>query len=484
MPRLVLLGLDAGDKDYIQSRASALPCLQQHLRSGKLFTLDAPKALSGSVWPTFYNGAEPGVHGLYQHLVWDARRMGIRRIGADWCYYRPFWQDMEQAGHHVIVLDIPYSFPVALKRGIEITDWATHGQTFPVGCNQTRAQALINRLGKSPIGRETPIQKTSKELHTIHRQLIKSAEVKGQLILELAGMPDWEVLIAVFGETHRGGHIFFSDEDEKAFNRVTPLLEIYQAVDRALGHIVDQVDDATTVVIFSAHGMARDYAQGHLVRPLMKRINEVFLETYCDLPAKRAWKANSLIPYLRKAVPPRLQYAIGASSPDVVRQWVVEKEMIGGLDWTVTPGFALRTDIRTELRLNLIGRESQGMLEPHSQLHDSYVGFIKSVFLDLHDRETGARLVDEIIDTHHIFPGARNALLPDFVITWHPRPFAKSVNSPLVGDLTSAQRPGARGGDHTDYGFAIVPETMAGLHPLHHITDLAGWSKRFVNMAS
>jgi hypothetical protein len=69
--------------------------------------LEAPKALSGSVWPTFYNGAEPGVHGIYQHLVWDAQGMGIRRIGADWCYYRPFRQDIEEAGHQVIVLDVP-----------------------------------------------------------------------------------------------------------------------------------------------------------------------------------------------------------------------------------------------------------------------------------------------------------------------------------------------------------------------------------------
>jgi predicted AlkP superfamily phosphohydrolase/phosphomutase len=483
MPRLVLLGLDAGDKDYIQSRASALPCLQKHLRSGRLFTLDAPKALSGSVWPTFYNGTDPGVHGIYQHLVWDARRMGVRRIGADWCYYRPFWQEIEEAGHHVIVLDVPYSFPVALKQGIEITDWGTHGQTFPVASNRNGVQTLLNRIGKSPIGRETPIQKTSKELHTIHQQLIKSAEVKGQLIMELAGMPDWDVLLAVFAETHRGGHIFFSDDDEKPFDRVTPLLEIYQAVDRALARIIDQVDDETTVVIFSAHGMMRDYAQGHLVRPLMKKINEVFLETHSHIPPKRPWKANSLIPYLRKVVPPRLQYAIGASSPDVVRQWVVEKEMIGGLDWSVTPAFALRTDIRTEIRLNLAGRESQGMLKPHSELHDAYVNFMKNVFLELRDRETDARLVDEVVDTHHIFPGARNALLPDFVITWHPRPFVKRAYSPLVGDLTSAQLPGARGGDHTDYGFAIVPHSMADLHPLQHITDLAGWSKRFVNGA-
>jgi hypothetical protein len=229
--------------------------------------------------------------------------------------------------------------------------------------------------------------------------------------------------------------------------------------------------------------MMRDYAQGHLVRPLMKRINEVFLETHCQVPPKRAWKANSLIPYLRKAVPPRLQYAIGASSPDVVRQWIVEKDMIGGLDWTMTPGFALRTDIRTELRLNLIGRESQGMLKPQSELHAAYVSFMKNVFMELRDRETDARLVDEVVDTHHIFPGARNALLPDFVITWHPRPFVKRAYSPLVGELVSAQLPGARGGDHTDYGFAIVPDSLADLHPLHHITDVAGWSKRFVNRA-
>lgn len=481
MKRLLLLGLDAGDINYIQSRASALPCLQHRLHSGKLVTLEAPKALSGSVWPTFYNGADPGVHGIYQHLVWDAQRMGIRRIGAEWCYYRPFWQEIEEAGHHVIVLDVPYSFPVALKQGIEITDWGTHGQTFPVSSNRNDVQALLNRIGKSPIGRETPIHKTPKELHTIHQQLIKSAEVKGQLIRELAGMPDWDMLLAVFAETHRGGHIFFSDEDEKPFDRVTPLLEIYQAVDRALARIIDQVDDETTVVIFSAHGMMRDYAQGHIVRPLMKKINEVFLETHCHISPKHPWKANSLIPYLRKAVPPRLQYAIGASSPDVVRQWVVEKEMIGGLDWSCTPAFALRTDIRTEIRLNLLGRESQGMLEPNSPLHHQYVDFLTKVFLELRDRETDARLVDEVVDTHHIFPGARNAMLPDLVITWQPLPPMTHVASPLVGDLICDQLLGARGGDHTDYGFAIIPDSLAHLHPLHQLKDLAGWSKRFVN---
>jgi predicted AlkP superfamily phosphohydrolase/phosphomutase len=483
MPRLCLLGLDAGDLPYIQSRIAALPCFQNFLHSGKVLTLEAPKALSGSVWPTFYNGAHPGVHGLYQHLVWDATRMGIRRIGADWCYYRPFWQDLEQAGHRAIVLDVPYSFPVALRKGVEITDWGTHGQTFPLNCNQSSMQPLLNRFGSSPIGRETPIQKTPKELQRIQHQLIESAALKGRLIAELAKIPDWELLLAVFGETHRGGHIFFGDEDEKPFDGSTPLLEIYQAVDRALAGILNQLDDDIRVMIFSVHGMARDYAQGHLVRPLMKKINEVFLETYCHLSPQRAWKASAFIPYLRKAVPSRLQHAIGASAPDAVRQWVVEKEITGGLDWARTPAFALRTDIRTELRLNLVGREAQGLLEPQSDPFRAYVNFLKGVFLELRDQETGALLVDEVVDTHHLFPGDRTALLPDLVLTWHLRPFAKKVYSPLVGELSTTQRPGARGGDHTDYGFAIIPESLADLHPLHHITDIGGWSRHFLSTA-
>lgn len=479
MKRLLLLGMDAGDINYIQSRASALPCLQHRLHSGRLFQLDAPKALSGSVWPTFYNGADPGVHGIYQHLVWDAQRMGIRRIGADWCHYRPFWQKIEEKGHRVVILDVPYSFPVALKKGVEITDWATHGQTYPLACNRENAAAIIKGIGHSPIGRETPIQKTPGELERIHQQLITSADLKGQLIGALMNKLDWDLFVAVFAETHRGGHIFFSDQDENASVSHTPLLKVYQAVDRAMKKIFDQVDDETLVVVFSAHGMARDYAQGHIVRPLMKRLNEVFVETYCRMVPKRTLKANSLLPYLRKTVPSRLQYAIGASAPDCVRQWVVEHDIIGGLDWACTPAFALRTDIRTEIRLNLLGRESQGMLEPNSAWHHQYVDFLKKVFLELRDGDTEARLVDEVVDTHRLFPGPRCASLPDFVITWHPRPPATRVFSPLVGELTSGQVPAARGGDHTDYGFAIIPDSLADLHPLHHLKDLAGFSKRF-----
>ncbi|MEX2493517.1 MAG: hypothetical protein WD425_17330 [Nitrospirales bacterium] len=45
------------------------------------------------------------------------------------------------------------------------------------------------------------------------------------------------------------------------------------------------------------------------------------------------------------------------------------------------------------------------MLQPYSEWHDAYVNFMKTVFLELRDHEPDARLVDEAVDTHHIFPG-------------------------------------------------------------------------------
>lgn len=480
MKRLLLLGLDGGDIDFIESRAPALPCMQEKLKSGKLFKLDTPKALSGSVWPTFYNGVNPGIHGIYQHLLWDPKRMGIRRIGPNWCYYKPFWQTIENQGHKAIVLDVPYSFPVSLKKGIEITDWATHGQTLPFGCNQKDVKNIIRRIEKNPIGRETPIQKTTKQLEKIQKQLIKSADLKGQLIIELMKYEDWNLFVAIFAETHRGGHIFFNEDDESPLLTETPLLKIYQAIDQTLAKILSHLDNETAVVIFSVHGMARDYAQGHMVRPLMARINETFLQKYCKIKKTKKRARNSVVPYLRKAVPSKLQYAIGAASPDSVRQWVVEKEIIGGIDWSSTPGFALRTDIRTEIRLNLRGRESQGILEPNSEFHHEYVKFLEEVFLSLCIPNTNDHIVDELVHIHDLFPGPKCEANPDLVITWHRRPTARSIYSPLLGTIT-AEPPNARGGDHTDCGFAITPKGVSEISKLEHITDLAVFCNQFFN---
>ena len=358
--KVLAIGLDACDLSLIQSRRTQLPVLARLTEAEFFCESAAPKALTGSVWPTFYTGSYPGHHGIYQHLVWDAQKMGLRLIGPDWCAFRPFWADLEDRGRNVIVLDVPYTFPVFLKRGVEISDWGTHGQTRPLAANRADVREFLRKFGASPIGRETPVRKTPAQLDTIHKTLLQSVDRKRDLILALMKRFDWDVFIATFGELHRGGHLFYDESDALDGSLETPLPEIYRKIDRALAHIFESLDlQRTTVIFFSVHGMMRDFGQNHLVKPLMDRFNRLFLRRHWGRDASAA-KTGGLVGRLRKVVPSRLQYAIGKSAPDRVRHWVVEREIIGGVDWSQTPGFSLRTDVRAELRLNSCWPRNEG----------------------------------------------------------------------------------------------------------------------------
>lgn len=458
--KLLAISLDGACIDYIRSRAESLPTLKRCLGNGRLYLPDPPRGLSGSVWPTFYTGTSPGEHGIYQHLVWDPRRMGIRRISPDHCDSPPFWRTLDAQGKRCVVLDVPYSFSQPLRNGVVITDWATHGQTWPTKATSTKVEALLRDIGDSPMGRETPVRKTPGQLDRIRRRLLNSAELKGDLVAALMQQLDWDVLITVFAETHRGGHTLWSEADGDTGVIDTPLLSVYRAVDAALNRILRCVnDDDTTIVIFSVHGMMPDYNQTHLVRPLLENLNRVFTLQCCGLPPSRR-TAGGLVRALRAAVPARLQHAAGDAAGDRLRQWVVEQEMVGGLDWSRTPGFALRTDIRTELRLNLQGRESRGMLAPGSALHRQYVEWIREVFLGLVDADTGAHLVEDVIQPPALFPGPRSKQLPDLVATWRAEPPARRVTAPRIGEMQIEPDP-VRGGDHTDQGFALLLDSLA-----------------------
>ena len=298
---------------------------------------------------------------------------------------------------------------------------------------------------------------------------------------------EWDVFITTFGELHRGGHTFYEDADTLDGLSETPLLEIYGKIDRALSSILESLDlERTTVVFFSVHGMMRDYGQNHLVKPLMDRQNQVFLRRYLGREV-RARSTGGLVGWLRNIVPANLQYAIGEAAPDRVRHWVVEREIIGGVDWSQTPGFSLRTDVRAEVRLNLAGRESKGILEPGSDLSDAYVNSLRRAFLELRDDDTGDLLVDEVVPIQTIFPGEHSHALPDFSITWRPAPVARRVTSPETGVLEAVSL-GARGGDHTDFGFVSVSPSgkrshLNALPPVESIWSLGNLITRLDELA-
>lgn len=471
--RILMIGLDAADITFIRANLPQLPTLARIFAEGVVHPLRTTAGhLAGSVWPTFYTGTLPGSHGIGQHIQWDHDAMRMRRVTEDWLYCEPFWYELARRGERVAVLDVPFSFPSRLGQGIEISSWGTHDRLGAYAVNDAALRREIRvRVGRHPMGDEIPVDKSPAQLDAIRRNLAAGAALKGRLTRWLMETTDWTFFLSVFGEAHRGGHILWPGP-------LAPdgaLLEIYRAVDAALAEVLAGIDPArTAVLVFALHGMRENYSQEHFVRPVMDRVNAAFAGA--EMP-QNAPATGGLVRRLREAVPARLQHDVALAVPVPVRDWVVAREVTGGLDWSRTPGLALRGDVQGFVRLNLAGREARGVLMPDSDDHRRYVALVNEAFTGLRN---SSDLVDEVLPIPEFFPGPRSRYLPDFVVRWKHRTPAAEAQSGRFGRFSRRLTTG-RAGEHRPVGFTVLwgnwPDAVRAAPP-EHIKDIAGFVSR------
>ncbi len=482
-----MLGLDAADIRFIRESLDSLPTLRRLLDEGASFPLESTAAyLAASVWPTFYTGKGPGEHGVCQHIQWDPQRMRMRRLSRDWFHCEPFWYDLEREGRNVCAVDVPFTFESRLERGVEIVNWGSHDLMGPYAATPPRlGRELRHRFGRHPMGYEIPVNKTRKQLQTLHQELLEGARRKGRLLSWLLREVEWDFFVGVFGECHRGGHIFWPAPDD-ADPLVPPgaLLEVYREVDASVGLALESVArEETTVIVFSLHGMRPNFTQEHFMRRLMDRVNAGF---EARLRGERGWAPEEptprggLVRKLRESIPASLQYAVARNVPVGVRDWVVGREVTGGVDWRRTRGIAQRSDLHSFVRFNLAGRERDGLLVAGSEEHRDYEKWVKECFLGLKDRRTGAPIVKDVIPAQDVLLGSRSELLPDLIVRWAEQDPATEIHSEELGGLHGEPETG-RGGEHRAEGFAVVlgPERGA-LPPLAHNGDFAGFVRHLL----
>ncbi len=492
--RLVMIGLDAAELALIEAERASLPTLDRVLARGAVKRLvSTASALPGSVWPTFATGTLPGVHGVYHHLQWDPTSMRIRRVRRDWLPSEPFWYALERAGLEVAALDVPMTFPPRLARGVEILNWGSHDQLGAFAAHpRPLGDALRRRFGaRHPMGYEIPVDKTPSELARIHRNLVAGAHRKGEVACWLYDQRDWDLFVSVFGETHRGGHILWPERSDGESATLTPLLDVYRAVDAALAPLLDAAAArAATVVVFALHGMGSNTSQEHFVPRIMDRVNAAFASgappaaSAGAAPAPTPAAQGGIVRWLREHVPARLQNAIAQAVPVAVRDAVVNRQITGGHDWARTPGLALLADLNGYLRFNVRGREAAGCLDPDGAPLVAYREWVTACLMSLRITSSGEPLVGEVLAADEAFPGPRSAFLPDLVVRWTGAPPATHASSPLLGAITAELATG-RGGNHRFEGFCAVLAPDAGaLPPLpSHIVELAAFAGALLGTA-
>ncbi len=521
---VIAIGLDAADPNLIEEwiQSGHLPTLASLQLTGsyaRLKTFDYYRA--ETPWTTFLTGCKPQQTGYWAPLKFYPSNYSVEEVQAyDFGEYKPFYSLLGK-DRKVAVFDMPQSTLVEDVNGVQVLAWGAHSPMTPSHSNpESLYQELTSQHGVHPALREdhAPILDW-KLLKKLQLNLELGISRKSKICQDIISREPWDLFLTVFGETHSAGHSFWhlSRKDHPLYSHVAksnddPMLSIFQAVDKAIGEILEKAPDEATVIVFSAHGMDSNVMD----LPSMVFLPEVLYRynfpgkfglakgsmnkdpgsPVIDRRAKRGWigklwslkyEENVLRRILRQNIPrkifEKLEFLFPKSDkPDLTSPSVLEAEShplffqpalwYQNL-WPSMKAFALPSFSEGYIRINLVGRESNGIVEPEN--YEETCDEIIEYLYQLKDSRSGTNMVKEVIKTRSN-PLDTDPKLPDadIVIIWQEDYATDTVESPTLGRIGPV--PYIRTGSHRSDGFINIsgPDFKSHLKLLTgHALDLA-----------
>lgn len=499
---MVAIGLDAADPALLEEwfAAGELPNLQNLCARGaygRLDNLDYYKA--ETPWTSFITGRLPAETGYWSPETFRHDEYRTESAGAyDFRAHPPFYA--LGPDYRVAVFDVPQSVICDDVNGPQVLAWGAHSpQTDSLSKPETLLDEITHRFGPHPALHNDHGEWWDAEyLHDIHRALATGLERRSAICRHLLNQERWDLFLTVFSETHSAGHDFWHisrpDHPLHAHGQglfdEDPLLDVYRRADRAVGEVLSAAPADAYKVVFSVHGSDHNVTDV----PSMVLLPE-FLYRY-SFPNKAMLapgKAGSAVPpprtpvrmqhwqhemreyrydpnplrrRLKSLVPRRLHARLnrafgGPLAPDLYDIPELKQRGYGvawqpaqwyAKSWPRMKAFALPSFSEGYIRINLRGREPQGVVAP-----ENFATVCDEVIQELEalvDPRTGEPVVRQALRVRGT-PHEQDPSLPDadIIVNWADTP-VDVVDHPRLGRIGPV--PYRRTGSHRPRGFWMV----------------------------
>jgi predicted AlkP superfamily phosphohydrolase/phosphomutase len=459
--RTLVVGMEMGDGRLIRRWCDEgrLPTLTKLLQDGRWSWLGTTAdALHVSAWPSLYTGTNPGKHGVYYTFQPRSCLQGYSRFSPG-IYGEPtFWQLLSRNGRRCIVFDAPYTEPEPGFAGIQVFDWGTWAQYLGTSSvPKDVVKSLQRNCGHYPLGLEAhDIGLVAWDADNMEQRLTSAVEAKARATVWMMKEYEWDLFFTVFGETHPAAHYCWPDDDRGEFD-APQLLRIYQALDSAIAKIVDAAGDDTSVFIVSGDGVGPNHSGWHLLPEVLEKLGYfVAGGSTPDDEADATPQKGRFDPVkaLRNLLPKDFRKALARKLPTALRDKLAQRVDTADIDWSRTRAFCLPTDLEGYIRVNLRGREPQGIVEPGEEYQTVCRDLARNL-RELKNPETGEAAVREVIITTDDLPGPHTDQLPDIVVCWSDAARISSLESEAIGTV-SGDSPDGRTGTHRPPGFILA----------------------------
>ncbi|WP_347275475.1 alkaline phosphatase family protein [Candidatus Kuenenia sp.] len=400
--KVFVIGIDGATFDIIapwleQGRLPHLKSLIDNGCSGVLESSVPP--VSPVAWPSFFTGVNPGKHGIFDFIEKSKTDQSIHFMNRTHCKAQPIWRYLNQEGYTTTIINIPGTYPPDKVDGFMISGLDTPDTnsefTYP-GALKNELKAVI---GNYIIDMEhNPALMNNPGKYIDH--MIDMIEAREKTALYLMEKYPVDFFMVVFTATDRVQHSFWRYYDKK-HPGYSPGVEnaiytIYKRVDDAIGRLLDKVDESTSIIAMSDHGMHGIYKSVDVNRWLLENGFLVLKKESPVLKLKDFYKRLKRR-YLKKADKILFDHYI---------------------DWSKTRAYFLGT--WGNIFINVKGKEPYGIVSPGEEYESIREEIIRKLS-PLADPENGKPVIKTIFRKEEVFTGEYLDKAPDLIIMWNEK---------------------------------------------------------------
>lgn len=368
-------------------------------------------------------GKNPGKTGVYDFLHRQPGTYHFPPVSASFRRGESIWSLLSQAGKTVGVLNVPVSYPVEPVNGFTIsgfmTPYSAHDFVYP----SDLLEVMQQQIGDYAIYPQATFSEGHAEaFFEASKRLL---EMRTQAARWLMKRYDWDFFITVFFDTDRILHQLWHyldpthpwRQDDGGEDKSTPVLRYFQQLDKSIGQILaDQMDDNTTVIVLSDHGMG----PAHNFVILNNWLAQVgLLHFKHDVPSlfkQGMFKAgftlkniHEIVNYLGLAR--HAEYKALYSVDGLLKRFFLS---FRNVDWSRTKAYSFGRHTGP-IYINVKGREPQGIVNA-GQEYDAVRQEIADLARDFRDPRTGRQLIGRIVPREDLYDGPAFDYAPDLIL--------------------------------------------------------------------
>ena len=423
--RALVVGLDGFDLDLVrQFGPERMPNVHSIMDSGAFAALESvrpPATLPN--WTTFLTGVDPARHGVFDFTTRNGYR--VRFTGGTAREVPTIFKQLDQLGLRCACLSFPATWPPEeLRHGIFVSGWDA-----PVAFEADRSFMWPRSLYDDTVQRfGAPTFDDVDEFHAdapgwvdrLPAALERRVARKTSWARWLLARQDWDVFALYFGESDTASHYLWAHHDPESPRRAAGvstaqqhgLLRVYQALDRALGSLLEAAGgDAVEVTILSDHGSG-----GSSDKVLY--LNRLLAEHgFLRFKGRRGPSGARLKELALRRLPPPVRERFFRLGNAWLPSRLESRVRFGAIDMRHTIAFSDELNYFPGIHLNLAGREPQGIVSP-DQKRDLMLQ-LRAVLLSMRDPWTARPVFKEVIPREDLFEGPHLDRAPDLLLELH-----------------------------------------------------------------